>query len=755
MARPGGFSWPRRLWSGSIQRRLFLGTTAVVALTLVLLVTDQINRQQALLYRQSEEQGQAVARTLALSSVSWVLASDVEGLQEVLQSLAGYPDLHYAMVLAPDGRVLAHTDPKWIGMVGTDKVSLNIPGLSARTQVLSRTRDQLDVVAPIEAGGRPIGWVRLGLGQDALNANLRAVILNGLRYGAAGILLGALIAAMVARGLTRALARLSEATRLVSRGERGVRAGLHRQDEIGQLGEAFDAMTTALDRTTADLCEREAYLQKLLVNLPVAVLVFQSDESLLYRNPAALRFFDPPGGTRGEGVDPVWNLLGEDGEPLPAGRNPVRRVLASRIPLADTVVGFRLNAGIRWALVSAYPDLDPGGQVRQVIMACQDITDRRSEEEERRRLEQQIHHVQRLESLGNLAGGVAHDMNNVLAAVLMMASAHQVKTEPGSPFFTAFETIQTACVRGRGLIRRLLDFARNQLEEVHPVDLNALVREEVELLGRTTLQKAEWVLDLDPGVRPVKGDPSALGSAIINLCVNSVDAMGRGGTVTLRTRRLADGWTELTVIDNGEGMPQEVLARALDPFFTTKAAGRGTGLGLSIVYSTMKAHGGSLEITSHPGQGTTVTLRFPPYDLGEDDHSAEQASSRAEVSHHVLLVDDDVLVREAMQPLLEGLGHTVTATASGQEALDQLEQGLPVDLAIVDQNMPGLSGDETVVQMLKLRPDLPILMASGYLAATHLGEGAPWDRIPSLAKPFSREELREALETLDQNRRRG
>ncbi|HLP30387.1 MAG TPA: ATP-binding protein, partial [Geothrix sp.] len=344
----------------------------------------------------------------------------------------------------------------------------------------------------------------------------------------------------------------------------------------------------------------------------------------------------------------------------------------------------------------------------------------------------------------------------VLAAVLMMASAHQAQTPPGNPLHTAFETIQTACVRGRGLIRRLLDFARNQLEDVHPVDLNALVREEVELLGRTTLQKAEWVLDLDPALKQVKGDPSALGSAIINLCVNSVDAMTRGGTVTLRTRRLEDGWTELAVIDNGEGMPPEVLARALDPFFTTKAAGRGTGLGLSIVYSTMKAHGGTLEISSQQGQGqgTTVVLRFPPYELADGDRQAAQEEARVEIHHHVLLVDDDVLVREAMLPLLEGLGHTVTATASGQEALDQLEQGLPVDLAIVDQNMPGLSGDETVVRMLQLRPDLPILMASGYLPASHLGEGAPWNHIPAIAKPFSRDELRQALEAIDQARRR-
>jgi len=321
--------------------------------------------------------------------------------------------------------------------------------------------------------------------------------------------------------------------------------------------------------------------------------------------------------------------------------------------------------------------------------------------------------------------------------------------------FAAFETIQTACVRGRGLIRRLLDFARSRLEEVCPVDLNALVREEIELLGRTTLQKAEWVLDLESHLEPVKGDPSSIGSVIINLCVNAVDAMSRGGTVTVRTRTLPGGWAELAVIDHGEGMSEEVLARAMDPYFTTKPAGKGTGLGLSIVYSAMKAHGGSVHIASQPGQGTTVTLRFPPFHPTSERASTEQvAQAPAALRHHILLVDDDVLVREAMVPLLENLGHTVTVTASGQEALDQLQAGLNTDLVIVDQNMPGLSGEETVARMLELRPELPVLMASGYYAPARAGESPLAGRtgaglIGSISKPFSRDELRRAIEALD------
>jgi CheY-like chemotaxis protein/anti-sigma regulatory factor (Ser/Thr protein kinase) len=258
-------------------------------------------------------------------------------------------------------------------------------------------------------------------------------------------------------------------------------------------------------------------------------------------------------------------------------------------------------------------------------------------------------------------------------------------------------------------------------------------------------------LDLDETIPPVKGDPSALGSAIINLCVNAVDAMNRGGRVLVRTRHLTCGWVELTVIDNGEGMPSEVLARAMDPFFTTKPAGKGTGLGLSIVYATMKAHGGTVVISSQPGQGTTVALRFPPF--GSEERTSSVAMAEVvhpkPAAHRILMVDDDPLVLEAIVPLLQSLGHTVTALSSGQEALDRVGAGLDVDLMIVDQNMPGLSGEETVTRMLAFRPNLPVLMASGYLASVRSGVVSSGGRVSTISKPFSRDELRGAIEAVD------
>jgi CheY-like chemotaxis protein len=192
----------------------------------------------------------------------------------------------------------------------------------------------------------------------------------------------------------------------------------------------------------------------------------------------------------------------------------------------------------------------------------------------------------------------------------------------------------------------------------------------------------------------------------------------------------------------------------MDPFFTTKPASKGTGLGLSIVYGTMKAHGGSVVISSQTGQGTTVTLRFPPSGPTEDASTeAEVVGGEEAARRAILLVDDDPLVLEAMVSLLQGLGHTVTATSSGQEALERVEEGLDVDLVIVDQNMPGLSGEETVTRLLALRPDLPILMASGYFASARADAASSGGRIATISKPFSRDELRRAIQAMDHIRK--
>lgn len=395
--------------------------------------------------------------------------------------------------------------------------------------------------------------------------------------------------------------------------------------------------------------------------------------------------------------------------------------------------------------VAVMPDGNLLGMVR-------DITDRRQAQEERHLLQFQLQQAQKMESLGSLAGGVAHDMNNVLGAILGLASANVEAQPEGSRARQAFETIIQAAERGGKMVKSMLNFARKSPAEERELDMNMILRDEVRLLERTILSKVHIVLDLAPDLRPSRGDASALTHAFMNLCVNAVDAMPECGTLSLRTRNVDKDWIEVRVEDTGVGMPKEVLEKALDPFFTTKeqGKGKGTGLGLSLVYSTVKAHNGQVEIQSEPGQGTCVRMRFPACE-GIPQAPGLDAGPRPEPSHGrltVLLVDDDELIQRSMQALLGVLGHTTITALNGEEALAKLEAGLQPDVVILDMNMPGLGGTGTLPRLRALRPAVPVLLATGRSDQTVLDLLAAHPFVRLLSKPFSMKELQNYLEPI-------
>jgi CheY-like chemotaxis protein len=215
----------------------------------------------------------------------------------------------------------------------------------------------------------------------------------------------------------------------------------------------------------------------------------------------------------------------------------------------------------------------------------------------------------------------------------------------------------------------------------------------------------------------------------------------------LRTRSLPDGWIELTLTDTGKGMPPEVLARAMEPFFTTKAIGKGTGLGLAMAYATVKAHGGSMTLHSEVGRGTTVLVRLPAAKAPMANGPAA-LQMEAVGALRILQVDDDDLILASIPLLLELQGHAVTTATGGQEALDQLGGGLAVDLVILDLNMPGMNGLETLHRLRALRPALPVLLATGYLDPGTEAELRQFGHALSIAKPFSMQELNGMLKRL-------
>ncbi len=420
----------------------------------------------------------------------------------------------------------------------------------------------------------------------------------------------------------------------------------------------------------------------------------------------------------------------------------------------DTEFRVRHKDGtVLWLKANATVLRDPEGNPVRMVGVNRDVTDIHSAEEEKAKLQAQLQQSQKMESLGTLAGGVAHDMNNVLGAILGLASAH-IGTQPyGSPLHKALDTICKATERGGKMVKSLLSFARQSPAENHKLDMNAILREQVALLERTTLAKVRLQIDLEADLRPILGDASALTHAFMNLCVNAVDAMPENGTLTLHTRNVDNGWIEVVVEDNGMGMPRSVLEKAMEPFFTTKETGKGTGLGLTMVFSTVKAHRGQMAIQSEPGQGTRVMMRFPACEQETLVRAAASELAEATLlpqgSLKVLLVDDDDLIQSSVQAILEVLGQPAVSMAqSGEEALTLLAAGYEPDLVILDMNMPGLGGIGTLPRLRALRPGVPVLLATGRVDQTALTLASAHPGVTLLSKPFGLRELQKHLENL-------
>jgi signal transduction histidine kinase len=387
-----------------------------------------------------------------------------------------------------------------------------------------------------------------------------------------------------------------------------------------------------------------------------------------------------------------------------------------------------------------------------------DLTKQLQAEEQQRLLEAELLQSQKLESLGSLAGGVAHNMNNVLAAILGLASIMREKADPGSPDSKHLDTIMSACIRGRDVVKGILYFVHRNLSDEGPLDLNLLAAELAQLLDSTTLMRIKFETDFQPDLPLVQGDAGALSNALMNLCINSIDAMPNGGTLTIQTRLGMDGSVALRVKDTGEGMSQLALSRAVEPFYTTKPVGKGTGLGLSMVYGILRAHEGSLVLQSHPGQGTEATMLFPASRvmLDQEPPGAATLNHESGAKDHesgakdldILLIDDDELVCESEAAMLRSLGHRVFVASGGEQALQFLAEGIPVDLVILDLIMPEMTGAQVLPKVLALRPSVTVLIHTGHHDESILPLLEGRLNVHCILKPFTLEELRDKIACL-------
>jgi signal transduction histidine kinase/CheY-like chemotaxis protein len=376
-----------------------------------------------------------------------------------------------------------------------------------------------------------------------------------------------------------------------------------------------------------------------------------------------------------------------------------------------------------------------------------------AETERRQQAEASLAQSRKLEALGRLTGGVAHDFNNLLTVVLgSIEMLSRLMAEPRAQ--RLLSAAEQAAARGARLTSQMLAFSRRTQSKIVPIDVNAAIESIDDLLRGTVSSALEICYDLQDRLWPALADPSQFDVVLLNLMVNARDAMPDGGRITIRTQNLAHmqsdvgpgpgDWVVVAVEDTGHGMTEAVRASAFEPFFTTKDVGKGTGLGLYIVYGFAVQSGGVATIESAPGHGTTVRIFLPRSAAppAPAETAAVSTDDRPPTSAlHLLLVEDEAAVRELTVEMLQSLGHTVCVAASGREALSVLRSPAQLDLMLTDFAMPEMNGAELISAAVHIRPDLPVLLFSGYVP---LAEQAGITGA-LLRKPFTAAELDAAL----------
>ncbi len=659
-----------------------------------------------------------------------------------LNALRGEDVLHIGVFRA-DGMFLG-----WHGAYEDPPLVLPPDGLNAEGS-------QLTAIKPILFNDRIIAYTFAALSAEAALADvgMLVVVVQGLSLVI--LVIGLLAIYITGQVVLGPLREMVQTTVAIADGDLAVRAPVRSNDEIGQLAQSFNAMLDRLEAMRAAVDESRAQFEQTLDALPGEIGVLDGESRYLYVNPAAIAKPERRNWIVGRTPDDYWRVHGVNSGMGLRTQMALERTRKSREPLTVEEHVVDVDGRERHLICVYSPMVNDEGEVDRLVHYFMDVTSRWEAEQALHEREEQLLHAQKMEAIGRLAGGVAHDFNNVLTAIGGYASLIARNLDDEQQRADLAE-IEHGVERAAGLTRQLLAFSRKQTLEPKPLDVNGTVQNLQKMLRRLISEDVALSFTYHNDIDRILADAGQLEQVIINLVVNARDAMPDGGTLSIDTGIVdssaidADDVAEgpyvcLNVRDSGVGMSEETRQHIFEPFFTTKGVGVGTGLGLATVYGVVQQSGGYITVESAVGVGTVFHVYFPSHSSASEALAANEANDDGAWdggSHTVLIVEDEESLLNLATRVLEHVGYTVLSARGPEMALDLVnEHEGPIDLVLTDVVMPGMSGPELVDQLTAMRPEALVMYMSGYTDDLRLKHQALYSDKPLLDKPFKPEQL--------------
>jgi len=487
----------------------------------------------------------------------------------------------------------------------------------------------------------------------------------------------------------------------------------------------LEALEIERKRSEEEIKKRQKYLESVLHDAPDGIVTLNASHHILEWNPGAEQIF---GYTRDEVVGKNLDDLITRPDVVDEAKAITKKVLSGQNLFPLETIRYRKD-GTPINVIVAGSSIQIEGELHGVVAVYTDITERKQAEKQRKKLETQLLHAQRMEAIGTLAGGIAHNFNNLLMGIQGYASLMLLNSDPSNPNYKMLKSIEKLVNSGSKLAKQLLGYARGGKYEVKPIHLNRLVKETSNTFG-TTRKEIKVHQKLAKNLFGIIADQGQIEQVLLNLYANAADAMSGSGDLFLKTMNVTHkdmngklykpkpgSYVSLTVRDTGVGMDKETIEHIFDPFFTTKGLGQGTGLGLASVYGIIKAHGGYIDVYSEKGHGTTFNIYLPASEKGVIKEK-EPPVKVLKGTETILLVDDEDMVLDVGEQMLKELGYNVLLARDGKEAIEIFGKAHNLasapDLVILDMIMPGIGGGEVYDRLEEIDSEIKVLLSSGY-----------------------------------------